>query len=510
MKPITELFAEADDAYKNNQSPLLHQLAGQILAEKLPPLQQCRLWNMLGLDHARNHRHQEAVTAYNNAIAARSDQAPPFLNRLTSLKQLGRLDDCFDTIHQLLLRTPPTDAPAHKIGVFFMETGYFSLANSFFQSAIIHNPQDIQYCWHDLGWSLSSSHNMQTAAIAFLQAMLRAAADDFHPDLNFGISRLLCGDYSTNAWKLYEHRVPLKFTGASHLAHLPPWQGQSLATTHPNQPAWLVISGEQGIGERLLFSTMLADLAAHTPHILVVSEHRLLPLWQRSWHGITFITEQDPFPAGKATAHLSLGFLGKFFRNSPADIPKKPASIIADHAKAASIRARYRQLFPQKRLIGLSWKSTNKELSLAKSASLQPWLPLLQSSTHQFINLQHGERNNQTPNLYTDSAINQGESLEDFAAQIAALDCVITTSSTTAHMAASLGKTTLVLLPHGHGLIWYWGCSKNHTPWYPSCLLLRRTQHGSWQQLIPMVSDWLYRFFPQLPVEENTPFMAIN
>src|SRR3546814_16287090 len=70
------------------------------------------------------------------------------------------------------------------------------------------------------------------------------------------------------------------------------------------------------------------------------------------------------------------------------------------------------------------------------------------------------------------------QDLDGFAAQVAAMDMVITTSNTTAHMAGALGRPTWVMLHQGISPHWYWGRDGETTPWYPSLRLLRQPVDG--------------------------------
>jgi ADP-heptose:LPS heptosyltransferase len=69
-------------------------------------------------------------------------------------------------------------------------------------------------------------------------------------------------------------------------------------------------------------------------------------------------------------------------------------------------------------------------------------------------------------------------------ALIDACDLVITVSNTTAHLAAALGKPTIVLLPNVDSLFWYWHRDSGTTPWYPNVRMFRRSDSGLWDDVI--------------------------
>ena len=75
-------------------------------------------------------------------------------------------------------------------------------------------------------------------------------------------------------------------------------------------------------------------------------------------------------------------------------------------------------------------------------------------------------------------------------ALIDACDVVITTSNVTAHLAGSIGKKAVVLVPAGKGCLWYWQGGSNDL-WYPSLTRLAQQRVGDWGGAIAAASAWL-------------------
>ena len=72
------------------------------------------------------------------------------------------------------------------------------------------------------------------------------------------------------------------------------------------------------------------------------------------------------------------------------------------------------------------------------------------------------------------------------AAIISGLDLVITVDTSVAHLAASLGKPTWILLP-AIGTDWRWMREREDSPWYPSARLLRQAAPGCWTDVLERV-----------------------
>ncbi|MGC6693169.1 glycosyltransferase family 9 protein, partial [Burkholderia pseudomallei] len=71
----------------------------------------------------------------------------------------------------------------------------------------------------------------------------------------------------------------------------------------------------------------------------------------------------------------------------------------------------------------------------------------------------------------------------DTAAIVAQLDLVVCVDTSTAHLAASLGKPCWVLLPN-QDVDWRWMHDRDDSPWYPGTVrLFRRGRDESWIQL---------------------------
>ena len=77
--------------------------------------------------------------------------------------------------------------------------------------------------------------------------------------------------------------------------------------------------------------------------------------------------------------------------------------------------------------------------------------------------------------------------LDAFAAQVAALDAVVTISNTTAHMAGGLGVTTLLMLDTIP--IWYWRMEREDSPWDSSLKLFRQRRPSDWAEVIGRVEE---------------------
>ena len=91
--------------------------------------------------------------------------------------------------------------------------------------------------------------------------------------------------------------------------------------------------------------------------------------------------------------------------------------------------------------------------------------------------------------VHVDPEVDQMISLDDFAAQIDALDLIITTSNTTAHVAGALGKEVWVVLPVKAG--WRWSRERTDSLWYPEARLFRQNPGEDWDTVLRSVGTAL-------------------
>ena len=81
-----------------------------------------------------------------------------------------------------------------------------------------------------------------------------------------------------------------------------------------------------------------------------------------------------------------------------------------------------------------------------------------------------------------------GDELNDFmdtAALCSLMDIVISVDTSVAHLSATLGKPTWVLLPFSPD--WRWLLNRDDSPWYPSATLYRQEKVGQWSTTLERI-----------------------
>ena len=253
-----------------------------------------------------------------------------------------------------------------------------------------------------------------------------------------------------------------------------------------------------------MFASMLNDLRQSNANIMVECEQRLISLFQRSFPDIQFFCRTNPPDQQLLNSNIdyqiSMGSLGQWLRTDLNSFKQGQSYYLtACPDKTAELRNKYQQLANGRKLVGISWKSTDisQRRAKSKSTSLEYWASVLSQPNCYFINLQYGDvatevtkfESDTNLKVYQDKEIDPLVNLDGFAAQISALDLVISTSNTTVHMAGALGKRVWTLLPHIPD--WRWTLDREEALWYPAMRLFRQSSIGDWQDVFKRVSHTL-------------------
>jgi len=271
---------------------------------------------------------------------------------------------------------------------------------------------------------------------------------------------------------------------------LPLWDGSDLCGKK------ILIWGDQGIGDEVLYAGMFSDLLACGAQVTVECMDRLVPIFARSFPEITVMVRSTHIMmSADFDFHSPYMWLSRFFRHDFAQFPARRGYLKADPEKTEMLRARYRA-YGKPRIVGISWHTSTGGRGTARRMSLLDLAKVLPKD-RLYVDLQYGdtaaertEAARALPDfvLHHDTDVDQLKDMDIYAAQVVACDEVVTIGNTTAHMAGSLGIPSQVFLPIA-GLTWFWFEKLEKCPWYPSVRLLRKEQEGDWDAALGKVKD---------------------
>jgi tetratricopeptide (TPR) repeat protein len=309
----------------------------------------------------------------------------------------------------------------------------------------------------------------------------------------FALNSFRLGDLES--FHRYHHTRWLR-DGSEQLWKLPvpEWDGTPIAQGK------LVIQCEQGVGDYVMWAVLFPGIPPKARDVVVKVIPRMINLFRRSFPEMRFIHEEklpSDLPLEAVAARTTAGDLLAVLKPEIDQLPGKGGFLVADAALKAKLRKRYEEKFPGKRLIGISWRSGNRDSAATRSLELPYWKPLFDMEDCAFISLQYGDLTRDLEELqaqlgdtdYWDKEINPMGDMDPFTAQISAMDMVISVDNSTLHFAGGLGKPCWAMLPLNYD--WRWQTDRTDTVWYDSLELFRPSKEGGWDGLIERVAERL-------------------
>lgn len=231
--------------------------------------------------------------------------------------------------------------------------------------------------------------------------------------LRLCMANLINGNYDWEGWGLREPRDLL-------IPDLAPWwDGEEVDS--------LLILGEQGLGDEILFASMFNEVKAK--NITVECDKRLVPVFERSFPHIEFIGRthynegfwgtDDSWSNGRTwDAQTLMGDLPTWYRRSKTDFPSSASYLKAE---------------PDSRFLGMtgaSWVGRQGKVGI--------------DGLNASVSLQYGVEDHHGLNI---PDLDLKNDIDGVFSVVAALDKVISVPTTVVHIAGALGIPTEVWLP---------------------------------------------------------------
>jgi len=462
---------------------------------------------------------EAALASYDRAIGLRPDYALAYNNRGNLLKQLGRLEEARRDYDQAIALQPGYASAHSNRGALSADQGDFAAALVDYECAVGSEAAQAE-TWFNRGNALWEVQREEEAlasyaraialrpgyldavlnrgvvfketrrfaeALACFETVLALRPDFAEARFNKAMCRLQCGAL-TEAWPDYEARWETSLLrNAVRPFPQPLWKGEGLAGRV------ILLHAEQGLGDTLNFCRYVPLVAARGGRVVLEVQPALRSLLSGLPGIEQLVARGDSLPP--FACHCPLLSLPRLFETTLATIPPIPAGITPSASLVAAWQAR---LGPATRpRIGLVWNGSathrndrHRSLSLA---ALAPW----RTVGAELISLQKELRPADQAMLATWPELRHfGPDLTDLAdtaALCSLMDLVISVDTSVAHLAATLGRPTWILLPH-RNTDWRWLLDRTDSPWYPSATLYRQRPHDGWPPLLEQITEDLRAF----------------
>jgi len=454
---------------------------------------QPNLLNNLGVHYLENGGSNNSIEYFDKAISLNPEDANAFYNKGRALTSINKIEGAINCYKEAIKINPKNKSAHLNLGFVLNLIKNFDEAIREYNIAIDLD-KNFWGAIYNRGVTFSNQGNNEKAIEDF-HAAIELEPENYIAHLNLAYIKLATHDYRSG-WEFYESR----------------WKVQdenfiSFDTKKPKLVSFevknkkILIWGEQGIGDHILYSTMLPDALKTDNEFIVVLDPRLLDLYRVSYKDYKNVVFFDCVSDDNLyDFHLPIASLGRFFRNSKKDfLGHKNPPLLADKSYTKLLREKIKN--ENKKICGLSWMSKNLKIGENKSIKLEDFSSILSLQGIDFVDLQYGDTKKEKQDLKDNYGlelikmkdIDNFNDLGKLASLIDACDYIITTSNVTAHIAGALNKKTYLVIPEAKIRIWYWGTNENVSLWYPSIKIIRADNFKDFKTPIKNLLDKLLK-----------------
>jgi tetratricopeptide (TPR) repeat protein len=435
-------------------------------------------WSSQGSVLHELKRYEEALACFDQALHLKPDYADALSNKGSALHGLKRYEEALARFDQALhLKPDYADALSNKGSTLHTLSRYEEALACIDQA--LHLKPDYAEAISNKGLCLSSL-NRYEEALTYLDKSIELKPNYFEAYFNKAIIKLLLQEFN-EGWYLYEYRwkkLPLdayRYRQFNELQSLENIRNKNILVWH-----------EQGMGDTIQFSRFIPELVNLGVNVTFEVQEPLMNLLKNQLD-CSVVTQNNKLTIDFQVPLLTLP---KLFKMNLDKVPR-PTNIKLDPRLVAEWNGKI-NLSKKKPNIGFACSGNSSHMNdHNRSMPLSLIAPLLPFANY-FL-LQNEVRASDQRFLIDHPEINfLGEKLGDFeetAAIVENMDLVISVDTSLVHLAGSLGKKLLILLPWAPE--WRWLLDRSDSPWYPSATILRQKIIGDWQGVIDEVKDTL-------------------
>ncbi len=504
--PIKVSMAEAVrlavEHFERGRRPQAESVALEILA--VEPEQPDALHICGALAHLAG-KNGLALALLEKACRLQPGNAQVHYNLGVVYQAIKREDDACACYRSALKLTPSHAGALQNLGNICLFREEFAEAERCYATGLSFAP-DSEILLLALGMCYTAQRRLAEAGPFYRRALARAP-DSPQIQWEAGQYALLTGDFVLG-WRLYEARFPAgdQCKVWRYPFPFPPWEGEDLAGKH------LLVHGEQGLGDEIMFLSIVPELIAEGARVTLVGQPHLHDLWKTVFPQcrcyVQLRANEDAWtkvapewlPELQHDApdfQIPFGSLPRMRRNQVADFSRQGAYIRADPVRAEQWRkflaAELGERDPKRLRVGLVWAGNPAKTNAIanrkdarRSVALGELAALADIDGVDWVSLQTWEAAQQVRDIAARmKVLDCSARLANFAetaALIEDLDVVLAVDTSVCHLAGAMGKPLLLLLPYAGE--WRWGLDPERAHWWPSARLFRQPRAGDWFSVI--------------------------
>lgn len=481
-----------------------------------------------GISLEKMSLYEEAILCFERSITLKKDFKDPYIFLGKIFKTQKKYDSAIEILQKALVNLNDLESVYVNLSSIYIAINNnsfeadYSKAISYSKKALSYN-EDNFFALNNLAICLFQELKINEAIQAY-ERVIKINPEFAEAYRNIGILYNYVGDYKKSelnyekslklepehdfsnfifaetklfqnkfkeAWHYFEYRF--KDLGSTPAVKKPKFQ---IPQWTPDQ-GWkkILIYGEQGIGDQILFSTIVPELEKKFEKVSLLINERLCKVYKESFSGnIEILPINQPINEQLYDYQIPIGSLGQYFRNS-IDEFRSPYPLLRIN------NDRFEN--GQKLRCGFTWQSKGAPKSSQKSLNLELLKEVFEISDIEYFSIQYSADISEIDNLNQklNNKISTPNDLDIFndiyglLKFIDSCDFIFSTSNTNAHLSAALGKPTFLLLPKGYGKIWYWENDfDGKNLWYPSIKKFYQKNQGDWSDPISLLKDEIQNY----------------
>lgn len=449
-----------------------------------------KAYNNIGVMLYRQNRFQKAVEIFEIAKEIDPFYIGTYVNLGASLNRAKRYEDAKVVLEKAIELKPKNSGPYVNLGNVLNKLNEHERALICHQKALEMEPNSSS-SYANIAITYKNLRAFKKSKDAFLKAIeINPSSVNAHFDLSTLL--LLTGEFE-RGFKEYEWRFKKSEMLSFMSENKSIVQKTRFKRVLLSKGKTLLLFGEQGFGDNIQFVRYVKLLKEDYPNMRIILQCRaeLKSLFKELSYVDEVVQRDEELP--HFDYQLSLMSLPYFFKTTKDTIPKMPSYI--------EVKERELFLDVDKKMIniGLVWGGSNtNENHTNRVLDLKKFMPILNHKKINVFSLQVGEdaMSIKKLELKDEQIVDLSDKLSDFkttASVIKQLDLVISSDTSVAHLAGSLGADAWVMLQFIPD--WRWMMDRKSSLWYPSMKLFRQSKKGEWSDVYGEVFKALEKKF---------------
>jgi tetratricopeptide (TPR) repeat protein len=442
----------------------------------------------LGNALCKKHLFDDAIAAFDHSIRQNTTYTDAYVHRGLALEALGRREKALQSYEEALRIAPKHVNALVNRGNTLASFGFHAEAQKSYQAAIEAGPccAIAHYNYGKLLYEMGQ----YVEALEFFDRAIAIRPDYANALASKAVVLLQLGRFQ-EGWELYEWRWRAASGRRGGMGRaVPLWRGDA-----DLRGRTILLHAEQGLGDTIQFCRYVPMVKAMGARVVLEIQKPLLGLMK------TLDGADDIIVSGATTPehdyHCPLLSLPLAFKTTAESIPAKIPYLHAEHDRVK----RWRSHLGERGLkIAINWQGNRKNpLDKGRSFPLSMLGEISRIDGVRLISLQKIGGLEQVGLSPTSARVEelpsdfdqQGSEFLDSAAVVRCVDLVISSDTSIAHLAGSLGAETL--LPLKFVPDWRWmtpDVTISH--WYPSLKLYRQTSPGDWAVPFRRITSYIY------------------